>query len=482
MKVLAIDIGATSGRIMTVTYENNLFSYQEEVRFPTETVNQNGVLCWNIQKLIHTLTASISKILEKEKDISSIGIDTWGVDYGVLSKDGTLLSLPKCYRNDFRAGKEKILKKISFEKIYEITGIQEMDFNTIFQLTSENRDWSQVDKMLLIPDLIAYYLTGSKRMELTNASTTSLFDRKKMMISPMLIKALGLPSSIFAPLIRPGEIYGNLKKEFVPANFRKDIPVIAVCTHDTASAVLGTNGFYHFAYLSSGTWSLLGTELSNPIINPNSLKANFTNEIGYNNTIRFLKNTMGMFLINEVRKDYSKMNIRITTNDLVPLIKQAGAVNSYLDVNDPLFSLPNNMLDKIKKYLLNTKQEVPNTPAEVLKMIYQSMALSYSSLITNLETLTGYPTQSLIIVGGGNQAQVLNQYTANCINKTVVTGSSEATILGNALAQFISLKQIPDVKAGRAIINHSIKEQTYLPQDKLLWDEIKFNFKKIVKD
>ena len=470
MKVIAIDLGATSGRVMTVSHENHQFSYVENARFSNKVYQDKNTLRWDFSYLMENIITGIKKALMENPDIASIGIDTWGVDYGFI-KDGKLLNDPICYRDTrtFQSQKE-LLEKKPFKDIYQKVGIQNLHFNTIYQLASETIDYADVDTFLMIPDLIAYHLTGEARLEETNASTTSLYSQKEGKMDEELLNLIHVPERIFAKIIHPGEEYGKLKKEFLPENINKDIPVIAVCTHDTASAVLGSNGKGNFAYISSGTWSLIGTELDHPIINKESLEANFTNEIGYHSTIRFLKNTMGMFLCNQVREDYQKHHIHIEVKDIVSLVNEANDINTFLNVDDPIFETPGDMLEKVATYCKKTNQQYPQTPGEMLKVIYKSMALTYKGIIAKLESLAKTKIKSILVVGGGNQASILNQYTASACGIDVITGPSEATVLGNSIAQLLSLHDIASVDSAREDITRSIQTKIYHPQETDNWD------------
>ncbi len=450
---------------MTITHENNYFSYKENARFLNRTyTNNEGYLCWDFSYLLENIKQGIMAALKENEDVKSIAIDTWGVDYGFLDKDGKLIHDPYCYRDSRSFETQKrVLEKIPFSKIYSLVGIQNLHFNTIYQLAGDPTGFDKVGTFLMIPDLIAYFLTGEKRLEETNASTTSIYDRSKKEMSKELLKEIDVPERIFPKLIKPGESYGLLKKEFMPEGMNENVKVIASPSHDTASAVLGANGEGDFAYISSGTWSLIGVELKEPLMNSKSLEYNFTNEIGYDNTIRFLKNTMGMFLINEIRNDYAKKGIEIKTKDIVALVNEAKDLPTVIDVNDKIFEEPNDMLNKFGTYLTRTNQIKPSTPGEYMKLIYKSMAISYKKIISELEELTSRKINSILVVGGGNQAEILNQYLANVCQIKVITGSSEATILGNALCQFISLGEIRDVKEGRKDISNSISSKTYYP-------------------
>lgn len=458
MKVIAVDLGATSGRVMTVTHESNRFSYEENHRFANKTyTDKDGYLRWDFAYLLENVKQGIKLALAKSPDIESIGIDTWGVDYGLI-KDGKLISDPTCYRDSHSFdGQKELQSNMDFQKIYSIAGIQDIHFNTIYQLYSEKHNLNDVDHLLMIPDLIAYFLTGEARLEETNASTTSLYNKNEGKISTILLEAINVPERIFPKLIKAGQPYGNLKREFLPEGFDKNIKVIAVATHDTASAVLGANGEGSFAYISSGTWSLIGTELSEPIKNDVARKYNFTNEIGYNGTVRFLKNTMGMFLINEIRNDYKSKGITIDVKDIVPLAEKAKDMGYVIDANDHIFEKPGDMLNKLKTYLNEHSLQEPKTPGETIKLIYKSMADGYCKIISQLEEITSTKFSSILVVGGGNQAVILNRYLHEMSGLDVVLGSSEATVLGNALAQFISLGEISNVQEGRKDIGLSLQ-------------------------
>ncbi len=463
-KVIAVDLGATSGRVMVITHNNHRFSLEEIARFPNRTyTDKKGYLRWDFSYLLSNVKEGIFAALEKHPDVSSIGIDTWGVDYGLL-KDEELVADPICYRDLHSfASQEKILSEVPFSSIYSLTGIQNLHFNTIYQLAADPTDFSNVNDLLLVPDLIAFFLTGAKKMEETNASTTSLYLRNEGKISEQLLSLAHVPPSIFPPMIHAGEMYGYLKEEYAPSSLKKRIPVIAAPTHDTASAVLGAAGVGNFAYISSGTWSLIGTELQEPIMNEQSRAYNFTNEIGYGHTIRFLKNTMGMFLLNEIRNDYKKKGLDIKVEDIVPLAEKAKDVGFYLDVDDPLFEQPGDMLSKLNQYLKQNHCDVVLSIGETIKLIYRSMAKKYNAIIKQLEELAHIKMDSILIVGGGNQASLLNQYIADECNIDVITGASEATIMGNALAQFIALKEIASVEEGRKDIHGSFPSSIFRP-------------------
>ncbi len=480
MKVIAVDIGATSGRVMTVTCANSKISYLENHRFPNSLIEKEGRLFWDFEALINHIIKGIHIALQADDEIQALSIDTWAVDFGLLDREGNLLSLPLAYRDthSFETQKE-LLNQFSFEKLYSITGIQNLHFNTIYQLYRYPLV-KEADKILMIPDLIAYRLTGKMRLERTNLSTTALYNPQKRKISEELLELIGVRKEQFPEIIDPGEAYGDLNKDLFP-ELKRDIKVIACASHDTASAVLGANIEEDDAYLSSGTWSLLGMELKDPIITKESREKNFTNEVGYQHTIRFLKNTMGMFLINEVRNDFKKDGLIIQPGEIISYIEKRKGETIYLDLDDSSFETPGNMRKKIEEYARKTDQKPIVDPGDYFHSIYLSMAIKYRMLIENLEKITQRKIHRFLIVGGGNQAVVLNQYTANMLNRDVIIGSEEATILGNALAQFIALKQIEDVKEGRKIITNSLPHREYHPQDIDLFQKEYEQYQKITR-
>lgn len=485
MKTLAIDIGASSGRCMMVEYKDSQLTYQEVVRFKNGIIINEEHLYWDIRTLFHEICAGIKKAFTLYPDIESVGIDTWGVDYGLINKEGRLVGNPYCYR-DKRTdiSSKEVLEVVSFEEIYNETGIQFLRFNTIFQLYYDCKYRKQVidntDKLLLIPDLLAYLLTGEKRIEVTNLSTTSLYNPKTKQLSKTLLTKLNIPERLFPKIIQPGETYGNIMKNFLPENINRDIPLIAVCTHDTGSAVLGTNGDKNFLYISSGTWSLIGTELNSPKIDKDAENFNFTNEVGYDNSIRFLKNTMGMFILNQLRDEWKKKDVEIVEDKISKMALDTPDIEKYLDPDHPLFELPGNMIFKVRRYINETGQSEPTFKGQWIRMIYQSMALKYRYNLEKLEKLTDKKFDEIIIVGGGNKAELLNQDTANACGIKVKIGPVESTVLGNAICQLIAMHQISNVKEARRIINRSIKEKIYLPENPELWDKKYEVFKRIV--
>lgn len=470
MKVLAIDLGASSGRCMVVNYDQGKIDYKEINRFKNILVKEDGFLRWDISYLITNIIDGIKMAFRQYHDIESIGIDTWGVDYCLLDCDGNLIENPISYR-DTRTQNiiDETSKILSFRSIYQTTGIQYLHFNSIFQLYHDfNHRKSiatKIDKILMIPDYIAYVLTNELRLEITNVSTMGLLNHKTKEIDDFLLKEFNIKKSIFPKIIRPGDKYGYLKEDISCFNDNNKIPVYAVCSHDTASAVLGMPITNNSIFISSGTWSLLGVELDSPFVSDDTLKYGFTNELGYRYTVDFLKNITGMFIINQLLDEWKALGEDVNVQSIERIIDDSPNYVGFVDVDDTLLSTPNNMVLKIKKYLKKTSQFLPVFKGQWLDLIYISMAAKYKFFIDRLLKIINRPINEIMICGGGSQANILNQYIANFTNLKVVQGPIEATILGNALVQFIATGSILNMEEGRKIIDSNFKQKVYIPKD-----------------
>ena len=468
MKVLCLDIGASSGRFIVVSLNHNIFHHEETYRFKNEMKEQNNHLVWDFNYLFKEILNGLKISLNKYKDIKTLGIDTWGVDYGIINRDtNELISNPLAYRdNRCQDAKDRLLKTINYKKIYSKTGIQLLPFNTIFQLFDDNSKLKDSLDVLLMPDLIAFYLTGKKNLELTNLSTTGLYNPCKKEIDESLLSLIGVKKSVFSSIINPSSLIGMIKEDILKEiNIDHEIDVIAVPSHDSASAIASIKLNKSSFYISSGTWSLLGVEVKEPIISNLSYKYNFTNEIGINHSVRFLKNIMGLFIIQEYKKDLEKEYPNITFQDMLDMALKCNDSNCYIDVNDPLFQTPFNMKNKIFKYLELTKQKLDLSIGQIVLMIYESIAFKYKQELNKLKEITNINYDELFIVGGGINATLLNQLSANILNIKVVLGESEATVFGNALSRVIYLKEIKDINEGRIALADSKKEVVYLPKD-----------------
>lgn len=464
-KVLSIDIGASSGRFIVVSYDNGVFNHEEVYRFPNGMIEEDGHLRWNFNQIKKYLDEGLIKTFSLHPDIKSIGVDTWAVDYGILNKENELDENPigyRDYRNDEAAN--RLLSKVSYQEIYNESGIQFLPFNTIFQLY-DDLEKRMVDKFLLIPDLINYYLTGNRFIELTNASTTALYNPLTKKWSEKNLNLIGLNTTQMPSLIYPSKKVGVLSSSIVKRLNIPSVDVISVGSHDTASAVAAIQLDNNSAYLSSGTWSLLGVELDKPIITEESYKANFTNEIGLEHTVRFLKNIMGLFIIQEIKKDIDKQK-EYSFQQLQDEAKKVNDNHIYIDVQDDLFQRPGNMLNKYYEYLKKTKQYQDNlSVGQIIRSIYESMAFKYIEEFNNLKKITAKPLNKIVVIGGGMKAKLLNQLIADCLNVIVKTGESESTVYGNALAQFIYLNEFDSLNTAREALKAHTNSETYMPQE-----------------
>ncbi|MBR3839067.1 MAG: rhamnulokinase [Clostridia bacterium] len=488
MKILAFDYGASSGRAIVGTYENKILSLKEVHRFASDPVYMNDVFTWDFLRLFLELKRGILKAYQGgDSDIASIGIDTWGVDFGLLSKDGQLLGNPIHYRDSRTDGMiEKACLRVPAEKIYEITGIAFQKFNTLYQLLALNEADSvllkDADCLLFIPDLFNYFLTGEKKCEYTITSTAQLYDPVKGDWAYDLIKEVcpKVNTDIFPEVIPAGTKVGNLSESICDELGVKSIPVIGVAEHDTGSAVVSVP-FYDTksAYLSSGTWSLLGVELEKPIINETTRTLNYTNEGGINNTVRLLKNIMGLWIQQECKRHWEKLGETVSFNELDEACDKAAPFSAIIDVDDATFFEPNNMPIKIQDYCRRTNQKVPETKGEILRLVMEGLALKYREAIEGLEKIVGYKIPALHIVGGGCKNKVLSQFTANAINRPVYAGPIEATAVGNLVTQLIAMGEIKDLAEAREVVRNSFPIEEYVPADIEAWEDAYNRYKKL---
>ncbi|UKA70454.1 rhamnulokinase [Arthrobacter sp. FW306-06-A] len=440
----AVDIGASSGRVMLGRVSPEGVALETVHRFPSGVVERDGGLRWDFDGLfaevIEGLRAAATVAAVQGETIASIGIDTWAVDYGLVDAAGKLVAQPFSYRDDrSRAAVQTVHATLDPARLYQTTGLQFLQFNTIYQLASErNLDGLQA---LLIPDLIAFLLTGVRRTEATNASTTGLFDAVAGEWATEFFTALGLPKDLFPPLIQPGEAFGNLKPDIAAAvGLPAETTVVAVGSHDTASAVVAVpatadNSRDGFAYISSGTWSLVGLELKRPVITEASREANFTNERGVDGTVRYLRNVGGLWLLSECQRTWAGEGFQ---PDLAALLAAAAALHAggpQINADDPDFIAPDNMPDRIRAAVRRTGADLANDPAAITRCIMDSLAAGYARTITAAERLADRQVAVVHIVGGGSQNALLCQLTANATRRPVIAGPVEATALGNVLVQ-----------------------------------------------
>ncbi len=469
LKMLAIDLGASSGRGIVGSFDGKKLDLVENHRFANEPVNVAGRFTWDILRIFHEIKNSIRQTVLDKDNVKSVGIDTWGVDYGFIDKHGRLLSNPTHYRDTRTDGiTDYVSKFVPIDDIYAVTGTQTIDFNTIFQLASELRDNPELveiaDKMLFIPDLLDYFLTGKASTEYTVASTGELLDAAKRDYAWEIIDKLGIPRRLFCEIVQPASYVGKLLPQIIEEVGQTDLDVVKVAAHDTASAVLAVPAKSDkFIYISSGTWSLMGTELKEPLINADTCRLNYTNEGGAENTIRFLKNIMGLWILQESRRQWKREGKDYSFGDLAVMAKSAAPYRSIINPDDKLFATPGNMPKRIAEYCQKTGQPVPQSEGEFVRCILDSLSMRYRATVENIAELTGDKATAINIVGGGTQDKLLCQLTADACGLDVVAGPVEATAIGNICVQAIAAGELANMKEAREVVADSFDVEYYSP-------------------
>jgi rhamnulokinase len=481
-RFLAIDLGAESGKSILGIYDEEKVILKEIYRFPNSTINIMGSLHWNILQLYKEIIQSLIICGENEGfKPDAIGIDTWGVDYALLSREGYFLGIPYAYR-DKRTNNavEEFVKDFSQEQIYNLTGIQFLQFNTLFQLYAEKKNhpliFNSACDLLFMPDIFNYLLTGTKRSEFSFATTSQLFNPRKNEWVDELFIALGVSKSIMQEVVPPGTIIGYISEHIGRQTGIKDIPVVAVASHDTASAVAAIPAAgKNWAYISSGTWSLMGIENDWPIINKKSYQYNFTNEGGVGSTFRVLKNITGLWLLQQCKKSWKNQR-DYSYDDLITLASKAPLCKVFIDPDHSAFFNPENMPTAISDYCRDTGQQVPEDHGECVQIILQSLALKYRYVLEQLQEISSKKIEKIYVTGGGIQNQLLNQYIANATGVRVITALAEGTAAGNIMVQAMALEEIDSPAGIRKVINNSIETQHYEPQQVVEWNEAYTHF------
>ncbi len=488
---LAFDLGAESGRAVVGRFNGERLSLEDVHRFPNGPTRIHDHLYWNALNLFAQMKQGLAKAVNQlDLDIAAIGLDTWGVDFGLLDRNGNLIGNPYHYRDTHTDGMvEQAFEIVPRAEIFEQTGLQFMQLNTLFQLLAMAQAKSpaleMADSLLMMPDLFNYWFTGQKTCEYTIASTSQCYNMQENQWATSLLKELGLPTHIFQDVVQPGTQIGSLLPSIVEElGGGINIPVIAPGTHDTASAVaavpVSQEDAGSFAYISSGTWSLMGVETASPVIDDKSLAYNFTNEGGIQNTIRLLKNIMGLWLIQESRRTWAAQGEELSYDDLTQLAKEATPFAALIDPDDSSFLAPGDMPARIRDFCARTGQTPPESKGAVLRCALESLALKYRWVVERLEEMTGQPISVVHIVGGGTQNRLLNQFTANATGRPVVTGPIEATALGNIMMQMLAVGQISSLSEGRELVRRSFPVKTYRPEDSEGWGEAYQRFVKLI--
>lgn len=473
-KVLAIDFGASSGRVIVGSFDGSKITLEEIHRFSNDPVSVNGTTFWDVLRLFH----EIKQGLIKSKgcgEISSIGIDTWGVDFGLIDKYGQLLENPIHYRDLRTKGMiEEADKIIPLKKLYEMTGIQFMELNTVFQLLSlakmRPHILERTDKLLFMPDLFGYMLTGKKTTEYSIATTSQLVDIKTKGWSAEIFEKLGIPQDIMCDIVKSGTVLGELSDSVCEECGLDKIKVVSVCGHDTQSAITAVPcPDKQFAFISSGTWSLFGTELGEPIVNDKAFETNVTNEGGYGESTGFLKNIIGLWLIQESRRQFARDGKQYSYADLEREALAAKPFACFIDPDAPEFVPHGNIPERIREYCRRTNQHVPETVGEIMRCIYESLAMKYRQTFEKLCDCTERDYEVIHVIGGGTKDTLLCQLTANACDRDVVAGPIEATVLGNIAVQLLASGDIKSISDARRIIAESENVTKYTPKDTADW-------------
>lgn len=484
---LAFDLGATSGRSILGTLENGRLQMKELTRFPNQMLQIGNHFHWNIYSLFEHFKAALAAVKNEGVEISSIGIDTWGVDFALIAKDGTILGAPYAYRDPHTDGMpDKYFGIVPREKVYGLTGIQVMNFNSLYQLfalkQANNSLLEAASEILFMPDALSYLLTGNKVVEYTIASTSQILNPKTKQFESQLLEAAGVSPSILGNIVMPGHVIGTLTDTLAEESELGKVPVIAVAGHDTASAVAAVPAENErFAYLSSGTWSLMGIEVKDAIINDETFALNFTNEGGIEGTTRFLKNITGMWLLEQCLKEWKKEGISYAYEKLVKMAESAPAFQSLIDPDHASFANPASMTKAIAEYCSATGQPVPENHAEFVRCIFESLSLKYRFVLGKITGLAPFPIEKLHVIGGGSKNPLLNQWTANAIGMPVVAGPSEATAIGNIMIQAKAAGCVDSLTEMRQIIRESVHLEEFLPENKSEWETAYQKFLNIIE-
>ena len=471
---LAFDFGAQSGRAVLAHLQSGILTTEEVHRFANEPVAYGGSLHWDVTRLWLEVRQALARLGEVE--LAGIGVDAWGVDYALLGERGELLQNPYHYRDRRTEGvMEEVLGRVTKKEIYKTTGIQFMPINTLYQLFAARRQTPNLLEaakcLLTIPDLFNYWLTGNAVCEFTNATTTQMVDPLKRAWAARLMQRLELPAHLLAPIVEPGSIIGTLLPDIAGHSCLAGTTVIAPACHDTGSAVAAISAREGTAFLSSGTWSLLGTELDSPVITPDALRMNFTNEGGVNGTTRLLKNVMGLWMLQGCRQSWTAQGHRYDYRELIELAPHEKSFRHLVDPDDESFLRPPDMLAAINRFCTRTHQPVPQKAGAYVRAVLESLAFKYRFILRNLEHVSGKRIEQIRIIGGGSKNRLLNQLTANATGRKVLAGPAEATALGNVAIQILATGGASSLPEVRAIVDRSFPTEIFEPIETDKWDQ-----------
>ena len=460
--VLAIDLGAESGRVMAVHFDGSRLQLEEVYRFSNHALLVNGSLQWDILGLWREVQVGIGRSRGRP---ASLAVDTWGVDFGLLDRNGNLIGNPVCYRDQRTEGMmDAVFERVAKADVFAQTGIQFMAINTLYQMMSlvGSPHLQIAERFLTVPDLLNFWLTGTQVCEFSNATTTQMLNPYSGYWATEMLDTLGIPTHIFPEVVQPGTHLGTFNA----------IPVLAPACHDTGSAVAGVpTETENFAYISSGTWSLVGLEVLGPVVNQAALTINASNEGGVYGTFRLLKNVMGLWLLQQCRATWQKAGRAYSYAELVVLAESAKALQSFVDPNDDRFLPPGDHPAHIRDFCQQSGQPLPQTDAAIARCVFESLALAYRDVLLDLQALTGRTIEVIHVVGGGARNRLLNQLTADATGIPVLAGPTEATVIGNALVQLISLGELAHLKEGRQLVANSYRLERFEPQGE--WRSVK---------
>jgi rhamnulokinase len=489
---VAFDLGAESGRAILATLADGKLSLDVKHRFANPTARLRGHLHWDFLAQWEALKTGLRKSAGSESaaklKLSGIGVDTWGVDFGLITGDGDLLGNPFHYRDSRTDGMmEAAFARVSRQSIFERTGIQFMQFNTLFQLLAMQKQSPRIlqaaESLLFMPDLFNYFFTGQRRAELSIASTSQMLDPRERSWATGLLRELQLPQQILPPLIPSGTIVGTLTPEVASACGVDAMPVIAPGCHDTASAIaavpVASEAAEDWCYLSSGTWSLMGVELAEPFINEQSLKLNYTNELGVAGRVRFLKNIMGLWLVQECRRQFALDGYNHSYSELTQMAERATPFVALIDPDHGPFLSPGDMPGKIERFCASTNQRTPSTRGEFVRTCLESLALAYRRTLEGLEQMLARKIAVIHIVGGGSQNELLNQMTADACGRAVIAGPVEATAAGNVLVQAMAVGLVKSLAEARTIVRSSLETKQFTPRNTAMWDQASDRFRNL---